>query len=212
MPIAGACTRAEFVAALTASCSALDGRSSQPDSSRPRGVSLVQDDPVPLAEVRAVPFTPRIPPDLLREFLRGYDVRLADRIILGFRHGFSTGCKHLPTGRAQENLPSCIESPQSIDAYIQKECQAGRIAGPFPRDYPGITKISPIGLIPKKATGSFRVIHHLSFPAGVSVNDFIPRECTTVTYGSIDEAVRQIAAVPEPYLADFFSNTLTAAL
>ena len=50
-------------------------------------------------------------------------------------------------------------------------------------------KISPVGLVPKVSSGEYRVIHHLSHPAGDSVNDSIPREAVSVSYGSIDDAV-----------------------
>ena len=53
----------------------------------------------------------------------------------------------------------------------------------------------------KKSPGSYRVIHHLSSPAGSSVNDFIPRHLTAVQYGSVHDAVRLLAAYPHPYLA-----------
>ena len=45
------------------------------------------------------------------------------------------------------------------------------------------------------------MIHHLSHPAGSSVNDYIPREYTSVQYGSVDDAVRLICQFPDPYLA-----------
>ena len=95
-------------------------------------------------------FTPRVPPDVLRELLTGYDFERAQRLISGFSFGFSTGCTDVTEGRASENLPSCLEAPEMVDEYIKKEQQAGRLAGPLPEDYPGIRKISPIGLIPKK--------------------------------------------------------------
>ena len=146
-------------------------------------------------------FSPRVPPTVLQTLLMGYDSFLAERLISGFTHGFSTGCRDPPFGRALANLPSCQEAPHVIDADIARERQAGRLAGLFPAGHSEILNISPIGLVPKKEPGAFRIIHHLSFPAGASVNDFIPRECTTVGYGSIDEAVRLIASMPRPYLA-----------
>ena len=152
-------------------------------------------------DCRAVPFTPQVPPSLLSKLLTGYDPELASQLVSGFTDGFSTGCENLPAGHATQNLTSCQEAPQVIDRYIADELQAGRIAGPFHETDPGLLKVSPIGLIPKKTPGSFRVIHHLSFPAGSSVNDNIPQECTSVSYGSIDEALHDIVSTPDPYLA-----------
>ena len=52
--------------------------------------------------------------------------------------------------------------------------------------------ISPIGLVPKKAPGKYRIIHHLSFPQGSSVNSGIPDEAASVHYSSIDDAIQKI--------------------
>ena len=119
----------------------------------------------------------------------------------GFRHGFALGSTHVSPGDAGTNLPSCSLAPQVIDAYLETETRAGRIGGPFHPTPSWITRFSPIGLIPKQSPGSFRVIHHLSFPAGDSVNDTIPRDLTYVQYGSIDEALSLISSFPQPYLA-----------
>ena len=52
--------------------------------------------------------------------------------------------------------------------------------------------VSPIGIVPKKEPGKYRLIHHLSFPYGDSVNDGIPREYTSVLYASIQDAIKLI--------------------
>ena len=44
----------------------------------------------------------------------------------------------------------------------------------------------------KKGEGEFRVIHHLSFPEGASVNDGISQEHKTVHYQNIDCAIQLI--------------------
>ena len=47
---------------------------------------------------------------------------------------------------------------------------------------------SPTGLVPKKVEGEFRLIHHLSYPKGTSVNDGIPDYLSTVSYATVDTA------------------------
>ena len=47
---------------------------------------------------------------------------------------------------------------------------------------------SPLGLVPKR-DGKFRLIHHLSYPAGESVNDGIPEYYTSVKYQTLDNAI-----------------------
>ena len=68
----------------------------------------------------------------------------------------------------------------------------GRIAGPF--DSPPFPNLqcSPIGLVPKHEPNSFRLIHHLSFPSGESINDFIAKCDCAVCYTSFDQAVGMV--------------------
>lgn len=49
-------------------------------------------------------------------------------------------------------------------------------------------QLSPLGLVPKKGSNDYRVIHHLSFPSGTSINDSIPQELKTVSYQTVDDA------------------------
>ena len=68
----------------------------------------------------------------------------------------------------------------------------GRVLGPFKHPPFDNFRVSPLGVIPKKQPGKYRMIHHLSFPHGGSVNDFIPSESCSVHYASVDDAVRDI--------------------
>ena len=138
---------------------------------------------------------------LLDRLLNGYDIQLRHYLVSGFRDGFSTGCVNFSPNDAAQNLPSCNEAPHVIDEYVAKELSAGRLVGPFPSTSSEVQHISPIGLIPKKSPGEFRVIHHLSFPTGESVNDHIPRAHTAVQYGSIEDAVSLISGLNHPFLA-----------
>jgi hypothetical protein len=71
-------------------------------------------------------------------------------------------------------------------------CQANRLAGPF--DHPPFVKfrVSPLGVVPKKALGEYRLIRHLSLPSGDSVNDGIAPEHTLVSCARVDDAVTMI--------------------
>ena len=68
----------------------------------------------------------------------------------------------------------------------------GRIAGPFDHRPLPTLRVSPIGLVPKKEPNEFRLIHHLSYPLGSSVNDYIDRQHCSVQYTSFDEAVHMV--------------------
>ena len=91
------------------------------------------------------------------------------------RFGFSIGYLGDKFNFRSKNLKSAFENPREVTDKFNKEVLSGRIIGPF--DTPPFEnfRISPLGLVPKKAPGEFRLIHHLSFPEGSSVNDGIPR-------------------------------------
>lgn len=70
-----------------------------------------------------------------------------------------------------------------------KELSANRIAGPFISP-PFINfRVSPLGLVPKKEANSCRLIYHLSFPVGYSLNDEIDPLSASVKYATFDDAV-----------------------
>ena len=79
------------------------------------------------------------------------------------------------------NLKSDLQNEQLAQELIDKEVQLGRLAWPF--SYRPILNLrcSPKGLVPKK-TGGFRLITHLSYPHGSSVNDFIDPMFAAVRY------------------------------
>ena len=60
----------------------------------------------------------------------------------------------------------------------------------FPPPPFSVFRVSPLGLVPKKSPGEFRLIHHLSFPKGSSLNDGISPENTRVTYATVADAIR----------------------
>lgn len=103
------------------------------------------------------------------------------------------------------NLKSTLENPASVNDKLSKELTAGRIVGPFnflPFDP---FKISPLSTAPKKSPREFRLIHHLSYPAGSSVDDGIPKELATVPYATIDDVNRLVKLLGKG--CSFFSKT-----
>ena len=69
------------------------------------------------------------------------------------------------------------------------------VIGPIDRPPFENFRISPLGLVPKKAPGEFCLIHHLSFLEGSSVNEGIPRELSSVHYATIDDAIKKITSL-----------------
>lgn len=82
-----------------------------------------------------------------------------------------------------------------VDAKLNKELAAHRLAGPFSSPPFSVLRVSPLGLVPKKSQGKFRLIHHLSFPKGSSLNDGIPLNPTRVSYAIVEDAIRFIKSV-----------------
>ena len=93
------------------------------------------------------------------------------------------------------HLKSATDNPTSVNDKLLKELAAGRIVGPF--DVPPFEpfRVSPLGIVPKKSPGEFRLIHHLSYPDGFSVNDGIPKELASVRYATIEDAIGLIKSL-----------------
>ena len=95
-----------------------------------------------------------------------------------------------------KNLPSAYQQPEVIDTALKKECEAGRILGPFSTPPLSNFRTSGLGLVPKH-DGGWRVIYHLSTPIGLSINDFIDPSTYSLSYCSVDDAyafVNQLGA------------------
>ena len=107
----------------------------------------------------------------------------------GFIYGFPLHFGGGHTSFCSKNLISANQNPGVVGAKLAKEIVAGCIVGPFPTPLFFNFRVSPLGVVPKKIPGEFRFIHHLSFPRGVSINDGISPEHTTVSYSRVDDAI-----------------------
>lgn len=129
------------------------------------------------------PCTP-VDPDKLAVILG--DHPQAHFLIQGFREGFRIPHKPVLISRSSRNHKSAREHHDVLTRYIASECEAGRIIGPFNSPPHDLFISSPLGVIPKKEPGSFRIIHDLSYPKGCAVNDLIPNHLTSVSYEDFD--------------------------
>lgn len=134
------------------------------------------------------PVTP-IHPERFYQLIRG--APNDRRLYLGFKYGFKIPHFPSPWSHPIRNHQSATRNPRFMDQYINSELRAGRILGPFV-SLPPHCIISPLGLVPKKEAGSFRVIHDLSFPKGQGVNDLIPNHLTSVSYEDFDHVAHLI--------------------
>lgn len=89
-----------------------------------------------------------------------------------------------------KNLPSALIQPDFIDENIAHDLALVRIKQ---LNYTPTEHFisSPLGLVPKH-DGGFRKIHHLSYPHGFSVNDYIASEFATLSYSSLQSIFARI--------------------
>ena len=87
-------------------------------------------------------------------------------------------------------MTSALQNPEEVDK--KQESSMNRIADPFKQEPFSHFRRYPLGLVEKKIPGKFRLIHHLSYPPGDSINDGISPEDAHVRYQSIDHAIQQL--------------------
>ena len=155
-----------------------------------RGLPLLPGHalPTPIQMIRLIPLLVNYPDAL--------------RLCQGFLYGFPVHFDGPRVSSVAPNLLSAQQSPHVADQKLAKELAAHRLAGPF--DSPPFPqfRISTLGIVPKKSPGEYRLIHHLSYPYGSSVNDGIAFENCTVTYARIDDAIQLIRSAGQGcYLA-----------
>ena len=125
--------------------------------------------------------------------MTGFDPILAAYLVKGFSEGFDLGFRgHANNAIEVENLRSAQSHSQVIDLAIQKELLASRISGPYEEIPFDKFQLSPIGVVPKKSPGSYRMITNLSSPEGTSINDNISNVFSNVNYTSFAQAIRMI--------------------
>lgn len=142
--------------------------------------------------------------DRLRNFLVGYTPSTVEFLYAGFTKEFPLHFEGEFLSFEAENLLSARDHPDVVFPKIKKETEALRLAGPF--EPPPFTefRLSPLGVVPKKVPGEFRMIHHLSVPSGSSVNDGILSANTSVQYATIADAISLIKQCGK---AGFLANT-----
>ena len=107
----------------------------------------------------------------------------------GFRYGFRIPAAGEHKALFVQNLRSIRGMEGVVQEKIDRDVREGRELGSFATAPLETLRFSPLGIVPKKAQGKFRLIHHLSYPEGALVNDAIPQVLSTLRYTSFDEAV-----------------------
>ena len=129
---------------------------------------------------------------VLQHYLQFYP-NIDDAMILsqGFQRGFTIEYTGQREAFEARNLKSAFDHEAQLLEKIYKEVSLGRIVGPF--DTPPLKNlhVSPVGLVPK-TDGGWRLITHLSFPLGTSINDGIDVKFCSVQYTSFDKVTDMI--------------------
>lgn len=135
--------------------------------------------------------TPVIP-NRLASYLHGYDTNLKTFLIHGFSKGFSINYQGPTFSNFSKNHASVFQLQSVVSDMLQKELSHRRIAGPFScAPFPNFI-VSPLGVVPKKEEGKYRLIHDLSFPSDSSVNSFIDPVMAAVQYETLDRVVELV--------------------
>jgi len=121
---------------------------------------------IPISQHQLV--TPLRPLEFERELADHPDKAFTKQLLRDIREGFDIGYQGARYPLTTPNLPSAYRHPEVIDAALLKECEEGRMAGPYSTKPFQNLRCSGMGAIPKK-DGGWRVICHLSAPAGRSV-------------------------------------------
>lgn len=152
---------------------------------------------IPTSKNQLPPTSPVTPIQVnqLNKLLQGYPESDREFLVAGFTAGFDLGYRGPPLNNRSKNLLSARQIPDVVDRKLAKELSLGRIVGPYDRPPFANFNVSPIGVVPKKVPGEYRMIHHLSFPDGASVNSGIPQEFKSVSYATIDAAIEGIKRV-----------------
>ena len=132
--------------------------------------------------------TPLRPLAFERELESHPDKAWVKQLVQELQHGFHTGYEGDRFPLTAGNLRSAHEHDEVVDEALQKELSAGRIEGPFNSPPFANFRCSGLGVVPKQ-DGSWRIIYHLSAPAGLSVNDGIDPERYTLKYCTVDSAI-----------------------
>lgn len=129
----------------------------------------------------------------------------------GFSFGFRLPISQSIVVASPRNLKSAREFPMVVRQKVEAEVGLGCMCGPFATlPLPDLC-ISPIGVVPKKVPGKYRLIQHLSFPHGGSVNDGIPDSMCRVRYQLFDEALGLVRSFgPGSLMAKLMLSRLSA--
>lgn len=109
------------------------------------------------------------------------------------RQGARIGFSGPVSIRASKNLSSAFDDTVFMDAAVSTLVGNNQVHGPYPS--PPLTnfRVSPLGSVTRKRNpDKRRLINHLSWPKGISVNDGIPDSEAFIAYDMFERAVQDL--------------------
>ena len=109
------------------------------------------------------------------------------------RQGAHIGFSGPVTIRAGKNLTSAFDDVGFMDAAVSSLVTNGQVHGPFSSPPLPAFRVSPLGSVRRKHyPEKRRLINHLSWPHGLSVNDGIPDSEAFIAYDMFERAVQDL--------------------
>jgi hypothetical protein len=160
-------------------------------------LEVVDDEMSELHELDLTASTP-IDIDRLELELQSHPDRdFVQELITGLRDGFDTGIDPLPTISFEcKNLLSARKQPEFVSSALQSELDKGYMIGPFDQPPFPVYRTNPVGVVEGKYSGKKRLILDMSSPHDndihCSLNSLIDKEHYSLSYVTIDDAIREI--------------------
>ena len=113
----------------------------------------------------------------------------------GFRVGFRIGASQKLVDNLKPVVKTTLGLGRCSEQLVNKlnvELKAGRVLGPYDCVPLGKLIVSPLYVIEKSTPGKYRLIHNLSFPKTLCVNNCISNNMKTVQYCSLLDVARYI--------------------
>ena len=140
---------------------------------------------------------PRVNSSLIKDawefYLLDYpDKQFVTSLLHIIDHGASLGFTGPNHPQACRNLSSAFDAPDAVNTSIHSLRKNGHIHGPFPSPPLPNFRASPLGTVTRKRKTKRRLINHLSWPTGSSVNDGIPDSEAHIHYENFEQAIHLI--------------------
>ena len=127
--------------------------------------------------------------------LRDYPNRaFVDTLLHIIDYGALIGFDSVDHPQHGKNLTSCKDSPVTVTSAVKKLIENSHAHGPYLSPPLPNFRSSPLGLAARKHSTKLRLINHLSWPHGDSVNDGIPDSEASIQYESFENALQVIRA------------------